>query len=637
MRKRSACIVVCIAASPVAVAADLPIPFRDEAVERGILYVVSQGEFDGIGAFGCGIALIDLDQDGDGDFVCIGASNGQTGLFRNDGTGHFTREYDSGLPSLMDASGVTAADYDGDGDLDLHFTCWHTEDFLYRNEGHLRFVNVTDEAGMCGTTGAGTGAAWGDYDGDGDLDLYVCNRSGSSGNWTPNYFWHNNGDGTFTEMAEDLGIADAHATMQAAWFDYDNDGDPDLYISTDKGGVNSGSNRLFRNDGGVFTDVSEVSQTNVRIDSMGIGVGDVDANGYLDLYCTNIPSGNPLLMNNGDGTFHDAMKEADVGSWATGWSAHFFDFDNDADDDLYVCNMIDGLNKLYRNLNAFPMEEIAEVSNVACYGNSYALAVGDIDNDGSLDMLVQNHEELIRLFVNQEGGLRNWIKFKVVGVGMNKFAVGARLVARINGRPTMHEIAAGSNYKSTNDYIEHFGLGEYEELELLDIRFPDGATRTLQNAPGMTTWILPHPDLLGDTDGDGDVDPIDLSVFPEAYQKTDFAHDWEWLDFTGNFFIDDKDIDAFMTVYTGPIEDCDEDGMIDAIQIARNLAPDADRDGRLDTCDLLGDLNGDGMVNGADVTLILANWGTTWPDGDFNDDGLIDGADLLVVLASWTL
>jgi len=485
--------------------------------------------------------------------------------------------------------------------------------------------------------GAGTGAAWSDYDGDGDLDLYVANRSGSSGNWTPNFFWENNGDGTFTEKAEQLDIADPHATMQPVWVDYDNDNDPDLYLSTDKGGVNSGWNRLLRNDGGTFTDVSEESRTNVQIDSMGVGVGDLDANGHFDLYCTNIPSGNPLLMNNGNGTFHDAMKEAGVGSWATGWAAHFFDFDNDADEDLYVCNMIDGLNKLYRNPNAFPLEELAEVCNVACYGNSYALAIGDVDDNGTLDMMVQNHEELIRLFINFEAGLRNWIKFDVKGVGMNKFAVGARLTATVNGRKTMHEIAAGSNYKSTNDYIEHFGLNNLDHLPLLEVRFPDGEMRTFQDVPGMTTWLVLHPDLMGDHDENGTRGPEELAAFAQSYHKLDFQHDWEFQDFTGDFYIDDDDIDAFMKVYEGPIEDCDDNGVIDALQIARNQSQDSDMDGRLDDCEIEGDINSDGIVDGADLALVLAYWGTDWPKGDLNHDGTIDGGDILIVLANWTI
>lgn len=548
----------------------------------------------------------------------------------------FQRDLRANLPDLLRASGVVAADYDGDGDLDLHFTGWHTEDHLYRNDGHLEFTKVTEESGMGGSNGPGMGAAWSDYDGDGDLDLYVANRSGSAENWTPNHLWHNNGDGTFTDVAADLGVDDLFATIQPVWFDYDLDGDPDLYLSTDKGGTSGATNRLFRNDGVTFTEVSEESRSNVGIDSMGVGLGDIDLNGHLDLYCTNIPGGNPLLLNSGNGTFVNAMKEAGVGSYATGWAAHFFDFDNDADDDLYVCNMSDGLNRLYRNPRSFPLEDVAAVSNVSCYGDSYCLAVGDIDLDGDLDMVVQNHHELIRVYMNTEGNQRNWIKFDVKGVGKNPFAVGARLISVVDGTDTIHEIAAGSNYKSSNDYIQHFGLNQEEYLEMLHITFPDGAVRALVNAPANRMWDLLHPDLLGDYDSDGDVDEVDLAAFPIAYREMEFEHGWEELDFSGNFLIDDDDIMAFLEMYTGPIEDCDEDGTIDAIQIARGDASDQDRDGRIDDCNVPGDLDGDGRVDGADLNELLGWWGQNWPPADFNSDGTVDGDDLLFLLARWT-
>jgi hypothetical protein len=623
----------------VGLAADLPLPFFDEAISRGVLYAVDQGSWSG-----CGVALVDLDNDGDADLVCTGSITGETGLFINDGTGNFTQKLASGLPLLMNASGTTAADYDGDGDLDLHFTSMMELDQLFRNDGMLTFTDVTAEAGMLGAVGSGTGAAWSDFDGDGDIDLYVPNFTHTDGDETPNHLWRNNGDGTFTDVAQDLGVDDPYLTWQAIWFDYDADGDPDLYLSNDRGGTISLSNRLFRNDGGVFTEVSDESGADAEISSMGVAVGDIDSNGHLDLYCTNRPPGNPLFLNNGDGTFTDTMDDAAVGSFATGWGAHFFDFDNDADEDLYVCNMVDdskeisdGLNRLYRNPGSFPMEEVAAYCNAACFGDSYALVVGDLDDDGDLDMIIQNHLELIKVLINTEGDLRNWVKFDVKGVGMNKYAVGARLIADTKDRFTTHEIAAGSNFKSTNDYIEHFGLGDATTLYSLDIRFPDGELRTLSHAPANETWTLLHPQLLGDVDGDGDHDPVDLSGFVAAYGVTSFESGWEVLDFTGNFHVDDDDILAFLDVYSGPIDDCDADGTVDAVQIARGEAPDKDLDGVIDNCSAIcvGDVNDDGTVDGADLTLVLSAWGTADPESDLNSDGTISGADLTILLGRW--
>jgi hypothetical protein len=641
VRERSTYI-LCGLSACIAANADVPLPFYEEAIQRGVIYLVYQGEFDGAGQFGCGLALADLDNDGDPELVCVGASNARTGLYHNQGSGRFKRILGSGLPDLHQASGVVAADYDGDGDLDLHFSCWHEMDRLYRNdsaEGTYLFTDVTIEAGMSDSAGPGTGAAWSDYDRDGDLDLYVANRSGSEGNWFPNQFWRNNGDGTFTDIAAQQGVDDLYATIQPVWLDYDRDGDPDLYLSTDKGGNGGSSNRLFNNHLGIFTEVSKRSRSNVAIDSMGVGLGDLDSNGYLDLYCTNISLGNPMLMNNGNGTFSNQMKQTGTGSYATGWGAHFFDFDNDADDDLYVCNMSDGLNRLYINDRSFPMQDVAAYCAVHCLGDSYCMAVGDVDLDGDLDIVIQNHLELIKLFINNEGSQRNWVKFNVRGIDKNLYEVGARLTATVDGHQTLHEIGAGSSYKSSHDYIQHFGLDDADHLEHLTVEFNRVGVREFSDIPGNTTWTILHPYLLGDLDEDGDVDPLDLCGFRDRFQTVPFLSGSEFLDFNGDFRIEQDDILAFLEIYEGPIDDCDGDGTIDAIQIARGDAPDEDHDGRIDGCEgntPPGDLNGDGIVDGQDLNELLGWWGTGWEHGDLDGDGTVGGEDLLVLLANWT-
>ena len=629
---------------------DFPIPFSEEAQARGILYLATIGDFNN-NQFGVGMSLSDLDGDGDPDLLCGGAADGEVALFENDGSGNFTKKMGSGIANITALSGLTTADYDGDGDLDIHMTMWLEDDRLYRNMGDLTFEDVTLDAGLSGTDGAGNGAAWNDYDGDGDIDLYVSNYTCEQEDCAPNRLWNNQGDGTFIDVAPDLGLDDQYLTMQAIWLDYDLDGDSDLYLSTDRGSnFGTGSNRLFRNDGGAFTEVSEASGTDVRIDSMGVGLGDVDGDGLLDLYCTNLNGtqnqgeGNPLLLNNGDGTFTDQSATAGTLSFSTGWAAHFFDFDNDCDKDLYVCNIgygannPSGLNNFYRNESGFPMTDIAPFTLTTAFGESFTMATGDVDLDGDLDMFVQNTGMTLKLFINHEGNLRRSVSFDVRGVDKNRFAIGSRLEATSGTNFMVQEISSGSDFKCTNDFIQHFGLGEATSLDVITITFPDGSTRTLQDAPSDQVWKLWHQDLLGDVDGDGLKGPLDLNAFPSAQASSAFEHGHEVLDLDGNFVIDADDIDAFLLVYQGPIEDCDSNGMVDARQIALGIAPDLDQDGRIDDCTApcLGDFNLDGVVNGADLSQLLASWQLKGQSAtDLDGDGIVSGSDLAIILGVW--
>ena len=160
--------------------------------------------------------------------------------------------------------------------------------------------------------------------------------------------------------------------------------------------------------------------------------------------------------------------------------------------------------------------------------------------------------------------------------------------------------------------------------------------REFTNIPGNRTWDLIHPNLLGDVDGDGAVTPTDLSAFPTVFGTGTIEPGSEAIDFTGDFTIEDEDIILFLKRYDGPIEDCDGNGVVDAMQIARGQAPDADLDGSIDDCHVPGDITGDGRVDGADLNALLGSWGTSWPDADFNADGIIDGSDLLFLVSNWS-
>lgn len=470
-----------------------PISFTEEAVSRGINYFVVEGDW--LSGFGCGVAFADLDNDGDPDVILTGRADGRIGIYENDGTGIFadrTLDTDIILPSTV--SGVVAGDYDGDGLLDLYITNWSGPNLLLRNLGSLQFSDVASAAGVA-DDGAGQGAIFGDYDLDGWLDIYLPNRTYPLGSMDvpPNRLYHNLGNGTFEEVAAAHGVDDRGASFQAAFVDYDLDGDPDLYVTNDKG-TKDFPNRLWKNVAGTFVEVTTESATGVIGDFMGLTIGDFDQNGFPDLYTTNVPTGNALLLNAGDGTFVESAGVAGVLAYASGWGTHFLDYDNDGDEDLYVVNNI-APDMLFEFTGVFPAIDIAAVVGLADAGSSaFCSAVADIDGDGDLDILLQNLLEGIRLFVNNandEGNpARHWLKVKLVGLGGNRFAVGARVTIDIQGVLQSRQVLAGVSYKSSSSLLPHFGLGTANQVDSVTVTWPGGTTTIVENVAANQTLSI---------------------------------------------------------------------------------------------------------------------------------------------------
>ncbi|MDX1387549.1 MAG: CRTAC1 family protein [Acidobacteriota bacterium] len=467
------------------------IPYTEEAVARGIDYLVEQGDW-GSG-YGSGVAFADLDGDGDPDVVVTGDVFGNVALYENDGTGQFTdRSSTSGIARFESPSGVVVGDYDGDQDLDLYFTQWEHPNALYENVGGFQFVDVTSTA-QVGDDGAGMGAAFGDYDGDGWLDLYVANRTLPAGDpqFPPNRMYHNLGNGQFEEVGATLGVDDAGSSFQGVFFDYDLDGRLDLYVSTDKG-TTVFTNRLYRNLGGTFEDVSASSGADAIGDLMGVGIGDFDRNGYPDIYTTNIPVGNFLLLNQGDGTFIDGTAAAGVGAFATGWATHFLDIENDGDEDLFVAN--NAPNMLFRYGGSFPVPEIAAAMGLADAGNAFCAAIADIEGDGDLDILIQNLGGKIQLYVNHNNdaadGSHNWFAVTLTGSGGNLHAVGARIDIEAGGQRQSRQVFAGIGYKSSSSLVQHFGLGSLTTVDRMVVTWPGGAQTSMVGLPANQRYAL---------------------------------------------------------------------------------------------------------------------------------------------------
>ncbi len=604
-------------------------PYTEEAAARGVDFLTLQANFHGRGT-----AFADLDQDGDPDIAAVGGPGGAVGLFENDGTGWFTARTGALAPAPA-AAGVIAGDYDSDGDLDLYVPIWGAANRLYRNDGDFMFTDVTDDAGV-GHPGKATGCAWGDFDLDGRLDLYVANWDG------PNLLYHNLGPGGFSEVATRLGVdAGTDPTFQATFVDYDRDGDADLYLATDRGMLCEQlgfQNHLFRNDGGVFVEVTEIAGAEACVDAMSIGVGDFDGNRWPDLYCTNTPSGNALLMNQGDGTFLELAEPAGVAVYETGWGAVFYDHDNDGRLDLYVCNST-ATNRLYVPGPAgWPCVDVSEAMNVDTDTLAYTVAVADIDGDFDLDLLVQGGDDKLFLYVNHHQDAGHAVRLRVVGTGGNTAGLGAVIDARVGEVWQMREVIAGSNFKNQNELVQHIGLGDATAVDELVVDWPGGVSRTLTSLGAGRTWTLYPPERLGDSDGDGDRDQWDFTAFLACYDADAFEPGCEVMDFDGDADVDADDFAAFVDAYDAPDPDCNDNRQIDIVELFETPdTVDSNDNGVLDACEGdLGDLNGDRLVNADDVGSLLADWGPcSQCAADFNHDGRIDMFDLVIVLANF--
>lgn len=584
-------------------AADVPV-FRDEAVKRGLGYIVTDGEFGGLGQYGCGVALCDLDGDGDDDIVAMGAASNQIAIFANDGNGagagrFIDRTAGSGLPILSKASGIVAADYDGDGDLDLFVTRWLASAVLLRNDGALRFTNVTAQAQLSGISGPGSGCAFGDFDGDGDLDLAVGMRTSSAGNLARNRFYRNNGDGTFTDIAASLGVNDGFATFQCILQDLDRDGDCDLYVSNDKGVAGISWNRLFRNQGGAFAE-DIASGACISIDSMGVCAGDLDMNGFVDVYCTNLPATGHALLASNDGMRYERRDlEAGVGGDAVGFAPLIFDADNDGDQDLFACSMSGAPDYLWLNETGFPLVERSAACGIGDADDSYCLASGDIDGDGDVDLLMQSRGVNLRLYVNNAPAQNHSVELRIVGSGMNTHAVGALADITVHGRTALREVAAGSLYKSQSSYVLHAGLGDALVADQVVVRWPRVGKvreeRVLRNVPsGFVVPVYPSS-RLGDAAGDGRVDPADVAACDACVASGVFTAACAVFDIDGDCRVDAADRAA---VYLRMV-----------------------------------DLDHDGVIGPRDLVLLLDGWGR--PQRDLTGDGVVGPADVAVMLAAW--
>ena len=453
-------------------------------------------------------------------------------LYRNNRDGTFTDVTEkAGLVRTGWGQGVCVGDYDNDGFDDLFVTYWG-QNVLYHNNGDGTFTDMTTKAGLIQQGPRprwNTGCCFLDYDRDGHLDLFVANYvdlelsatpamgSGQYCQWkgipvmcgpkglpgSKNILYHNRGDGTFEDVSERAGIykTTGHYAFTALTGDFDNDGWPDVYVACD-----STPSILYHNNrDGTFTDVAIPSGCAYNEDGqeqagMGASAGDYNCDGWLDIFKTNFSDDtSSLYRNNGDGTFSDATVSAGMGlnTRYLGWGCGFVDIDNDGWQDVFLANghVYPELEQagfdtpfkepkiLYRNLRNGRFEDVSARadSGLALLRSARGVAFGDFDNDGDLDIVVNNMNDTPTLLRNEGGNKNRWLKVKTIGTRSNRTGIGARVRVVADSHSQIDEVRSGGSYISQSDLRLHFGLGSAIKADLVEIRWPSGQVDRLNN------------------------------------------------------------------------------------------------------------------------------------------------------------
>jgi len=510
--------------------------FADVTAKAGITFLHKSGaspEKYMVETFGSGVAWIDYDNDGFPDLYFVnGAPGTANALYHNNKDGTFTDvtaragvAADSGVNAKSYKTGVAVGDYDNDGSLDLYVTALGPN-ILFRNNGDGTFRDATAAAGVAGpATEWSTSTGFFDYDRDGRLDLYVVNyldyrlddnlycglrKPGYRMYCHPTQFdgmadrlYHNNGDGTFTDVSKKAGIANpAGKGLGVTFCDFDRDGDTDIYIAND-----TVRNFLYRNNGdGTFTDVAYAAGVGFDANGkpqagMGVDCADYDGNSFPDIFVTNFSEElNALYKNLGDGAFEDVSSRVGMDSafLPLGFGTKMFDFDNDGDLDIHITNghVIDNVKLFQPNL-AYAQKDLlfenigGKFRDVSAQAGpalqtlrvGRGLAVADFDNDGHLDVVISSLGQRPALLRNLGARPGNWLMIRAKGTKSNGFGLGATVKLQTAEGTQVREINNVASYLSSNDTRLHFGLGQAKIVQQIEILWPSGTRQVLKDVP----------------------------------------------------------------------------------------------------------------------------------------------------------
>jgi enediyne biosynthesis protein E4 len=488
-----------------------------------------------------GVALIDYDRDGWLDIfftnapdvaMSLAGKKARSALFHNNHDGTFTDVTDkAGVGFPCWAMGVAVGDFNNDGWPDLVVSCFGGV-ILYRNNGDGTFTDVTKQSGLSTDVGWATGVTFGDYDNDGFVDLFVphyvdlnlndlptlgskktclyheiavqCGPRGLKG--SPDNLYHNNGDGTFTDVSKQSGVDDPqkYFGLTAVWSDFNEDGKLDLFVTND-----GEPNYLYRNDGnGKFTDIAYPSGVAVNQDgyeqaNMGVALGDYQHKNRFSIAITHFSEEyTTLFRNDGNLNFFDVSYEAGIAAATNpyvGWGDAFFDLDNDGWLDFIQVNghvypQVDSREVgtkyrepklLFLNQHDGKFRDISKLAGPAIQipQVSRGLAVGDLFNDGHLELVVENLEGSPMILRTDGGPKNHWISFEFAGTKSNRLALNTRVHVTAGDLVQLGEVQSGASYISQNDLRLHFCLGAHTKVDTVEITWPSGAKETLKDLP----------------------------------------------------------------------------------------------------------------------------------------------------------
>jgi hypothetical protein len=512
----------------------------DVTRSAGITFVHSVGDNDMdnlIESNAAGCAFFDYDGDGDLDIYLLNGAYTEglssvrgrrnrgklsNALYRNNGDGTFTDlSAEAGVDHKGMGMGVVTADYDNDGDQDLFVTNYGPNVF-YRNNGDGTFSDFTRQAGLEDDR-SGIGSTFLDYDQDGFLDLYV----GAYVEYDPEYqyfyaaqrfpgplsyrgqpdvLYHNNGDGTFTDVTEQAGVYNPEGrAMGVASSDVDDDGDWDIFVSND-----AMENYLYRNNGdGTFTDVAlptgtGYSQSGEATSAMSAEFGDIDLDGLVDIIVPDMGY-SCIYRNSGAGFFEEMSARMGLAAACgqyTSWSGNFFDFDHDGYGDLFISNghphrLIGEEDLLLTNDGGRRFVNVSDQLGPDFQEKfvSRGSAAGDFDDDGDIDLLVLNVNARSRLLRNDGGNDKNWLMVRLIGVTSNRDAIGTRVRVTAGDKVQSRWRVSSSGYLSQGDYRLHFGLGSESRVDRIEIRWPSGKEQILENTSVNQVLVVTEPSI----------------------------------------------------------------------------------------------------------------------------------------------